>query len=222
MKIKEKIETFYTKREEKLNYISHAVGIVIAIIASVFLLRKGILAKDVWAIVAYSIYSLGMIICMSSSTLYHFVQNAKVKTQLRHLDHAAIYILIATSYSPYTLILLRDTQFWGWLLFGLVWIIAIIGIATSFGKMKKTSHLKTASYVLMGLIVIIALKPLIDTAKAKDCIDVVWWLIAGGVFYIIGAIIYSKAKREFVHGIFHIFVLFGLISHIISAYLVPL
>ncbi len=222
MKLDKIKNAFYTLREERVNYISHALGVLIAAIAGFFLIRKAILAENTWAIIAFSIYTIGMIVCMSSSTLYHFVQKEKIKSILRHLDHAAIYLLIAASYSPYTLILLRETQFWGWLLFGVVWTVAIIGISTSFGKLKKTSHWKTASYILMGLAVLIAFKPLIDTAKTQDCIGVVWWLAAGGVFYIVGAFIYSNAKREFTHAIFHVFVLFGLISHIISAFLIPL
>ena len=215
-------ENFYTKREERANYLSHAAGVILAIATTVLLLRKAIIAANMWAIVAYAIFGFGMLTCMLSSTLYHLIQEPKRKDQLRHFDHASIYLLIAASYSPFTLILLREAQFWGWLLFGLVWTIALVGIGVSFGKLKKNSHLKTTSYVLMGLVVLIAFKPLIETANQKNCIEVIWWLIAGGVFYIIGAVIYAIAKREFVHAVFHVFVLLGLMSHIISAYLIPM
>jgi hemolysin III len=215
-------ENFYTKREEHANYLSHAAGVILAIATTVLLLRKAIIAANMWAIVAYAIFGFGMLTCMLSSTLYHLIQEPKRKDQLRHFDHASIYLLIAASYSPFTLILLREAQFWGWLLFGLVWAIALVGIGVSFGKLKKNSHLKTTSYVLMGLVVLIAFKPLIETANQKNCIEVIWWLIAGGVFYIIGAVIYAIAKREFVHAVFHVFVLLGLMSHIISAYLIPM
>ncbi len=214
-------EKFYTIREERANYLSHAAGVILAIIAIVLLLRKAILADNGWAITAYAIFGFGMLACMLSSTIYHYVQEPKTKAQLRHFDHASIYLLIAASYSPFTLILLREAQFWGWLLFGLVWIIALIGIFVSFGKIKRNSHLKTASYVLMGLVVLIAFKPLIETANEKNCIEVIYWLIAGGLFYIVGAIIYATAKREFVHAVFHIFVLLGLASHVLAAYLIP-
>lgn len=215
-------ENFYTKREERANYLSHAAGVILAIATTVLLLRKAIIAANMWAIVAYAIFGFGMLTCMLSSTLYHLIQEPKRKDQLRHFDHASIYLLIAASYSPFTLILLREAQFWGWLLFGLVWTIALVGIGVSFGKLKKNSHLKTTSYVLMGLVVLIAFKPLIETANQKNCIEVIWWLIAGGVFYIIGAVIYAIAKREFVHAVFHVFVLLGLMSHIVSAYLIPM
>lgn len=215
-------EKFYTAREEKTNSLTHAAGVVMALVAAFFLLRRAILAHNGAAIVAYAIFGFGMLACMLSSTVYHFVQEPFCKARLRHFDHASIYLLIAASYSPFTLILLRDTQFWGWLLFGLVWAIAIVGMTVSFGKLKKNSHLKTASYVFMGLVVLIAFKPLIETANEKNCIEVVWWLVAGGVFYIAGAVIYATAKREFVHAVFHVFVLLGLASHIVSAYLIPL
>lgn len=215
-------DKFYTPREEKANYLTHAFGVVVAIMATFLLLRKAIFAHDAWAILAYSLFGVGMLLCMLSSTVYHFVQTPARKAQLRHFDHASIYLLIAASYSPFTLILLREAQFWGWLLFGLVWIIAVVGVIVSFGKLKKNSHLKTASYVLMGLVVLIAFKPLIEVANTKNCIDVIYWLVAGGFFYIIGAVIYATAKREFVHAIFHIFVLLGLASHILAAYLIPI
>lgn len=212
----------YTPREERANYLTHAAGVILAIAATIVLLRKAILAGDGWALAAYAIFGFGMLVCMLSSTIYHYVQEPKSKAQLRHFDHASIYLLIAASYSPFTLILLREARFWGWLLFALVWTIALVGMGVSFGKLKKNSHLKTASYVLMGLVVLIAFKPLIETGNEKNCIEVIWWLIAGGVFYIVGAVIYATAKREFVHAVFHVFVLLGLASHIVSAYLIPL
>ncbi len=215
-------QKFYTPREERANYLTHAAGVILAIAATIVLLRKAILAGDGWALAAYAIFGFGMLVCMLSSTIYHYVQEPKSKAQLRHFDHASIYLLIAASYSPFTLILLREARFWGWLLFALVWTIALVGMGVSFGKLKKNSHLKTASYVLMGLVVLIAFKPLIETANEKNCIELIWWLIAGGVFYIVGAVIYATAKREFVHAVFHVFVLFGLASHIVSAYLIPL
>lgn len=215
-------EKFYTAREEKSNYLTHAFGVLMSIAATFLLLRKAMNAGDAWAIAAYALFGFGMIACMASSAIYHFVQEPVRKARLRHFDHASIYLLIAASYSPFTLILLREEQFWGWLLFALVWIIALVGISVSFGQLKRNSHLKTASYVLMGLVVLIAFKPLIDVSNARDCIEVVYLLVGGGVFYIAGAIIYATAKREFVHTVFHLFVLLGLASHIYAAWLIPL
>lgn len=212
---------FYSQREEKANYLTHAFGVLIAIVATVVLLHRSIIANNGWAIVAYSIYGFGMLACMLSSTIYHYIQNSKLKTILRHFDHANIYVLIAASYSPLTLILLRNEGWWGWGLFILVWFFALIGIALNFGDLKANNNLKTTSYVLMGMTLFIAVKPLINIALSKHCFDVLYWVGAGGVFYIVGSFFYAFAKREFVHAIFHVFVLLGLICHIVANYLIP-
>jgi len=211
----------YSKREEKANYLTHAFGLLIAVIATVVLVRKAIVADNGWAVLAYSIYGFGMVVCMLSSTIYHYVQKPKTKAVLRHFDHGNIYVLIAASYSPLTLILLRNEGVWGWGLFTFIWLFALTGIGLNFGELRANNNLKTASYVLMGASLFIALKPLISVAIAKDCVIVLYWLGAGGVFYIAGAFFYALAKREFVHTIFHIFVLLGLVCHIVAAYLIP-
>lgn len=216
-------EKFYTIREERANYLSHGFGLLMSIMATGILINKSIITGDKWALLAYSLFGIGMIVCMTSSTIYHFVQEPLRKKKLRHFDHASIYLLIAASYSPFTMILLRkDEPLWGWLLFTLVWFIAIIGITISFRPIKRNSHLKTTSYVFMGLIVLIAFKPLIEVANDKNSIEIIYWIIAGGVFYIVGALIYATAKREFAHSVFHVFVLLGLASHIYASWLIPL
>lgn len=212
---------FYSKREEKANYLSHAFGVIMAIVGTVILISKAYAAGNKWAILAHSIFGFGMLLCMLSSTIYHYVEQPKIKTILRHFDHASIYVLIAASYSPFSLILLRQEEVWGWSLFILVWLIAIVGIGFNLRPMKKNSHLKTGSYVLMGMTIVLAIKPTIRVAVENNCLPVLYWLAAGGVFYIIGSVIYALAKREFAHSVFHIFVLLGLGSHILSAYLIP-
>lgn len=215
-------QKFYTEREEKANYLSHAVGIFIAITATIILIIKGAKVDNTWAIVAYLIFGVGMLACMLSSTLYHYVKNPTTKALLRRFDHASIYVSIASGYSPFTLILLRNEGYWGWGLFIFVWLIALIGIGFNFRKMKANNHLKTASYVLMGLVIFAAIKPSLDIAHQLHCVPVLIWILIGGIFYIVGSVIYALAKREFVHFIFHIFVLMGFISHIYAAYLIPL
>jgi hemolysin III len=212
----------YSKREEKANYLTHAFGVLMAVFATIVLINRAFVADNGWAIGAYFMFGFGMLACMLSSTIYHYVQEPKRKATLRHFDHANIYVLIASSYSPFTLILMRNEGLWGWAIFVLIWLTALVGIGFSLGKLKVNSHLKTASYVLMGMIVLIAIKPLIDVALAQDCLSVLYWLGAGGVFYIVGAVFYALAKREFIHTIFHVFVLLGLACHIVAAYLIPL
>ena len=213
---------FYTKREEKANWITHLLGIMIAIVGTYLLTAKSIVHQNIWALLAFLIFGFGMFVCMLASTLYHYVQTPKTKSLLRHFDHGSIYVLIACSYSPFTLILLRNEGIWGWGLFVLVWIIALTGIGFNFGTLKANSHLKTASYVLMGMIILIAIKPSIEVAASLGCMNVLLWLLIGGIFYIAGAVIYALAKHEFIHAVFHVFVLLGMMSHIYAAFLIPL
>ena len=213
---------FYTKREEKANWITHLLGIMIAIVGTYLLTAKSIVHQNIWALLAFLIFGFGMFVCMLASTLYHYVQTPKPKSLLRHFDHGSIYVLIACSYSPFTLILLRNEGIWGWGLFVRVWIIALTGIGFNFGTLKANSHLKTASYVLMGMIILIAIKPSIEVAASLSCMNVLLWLLIGGIFYIAGAVIYALAKHEFIHAVFHVFVLLGMMSHIYAAYLIPL
>ncbi len=211
----------YSKREEKANYLTHLFGVLIAAAATVLLIIRAVNAENEWALFAYSIFGLGMMGCMATSTLYHYTQNPERKLRLRYFDHASIYLLIASSYSPFTLILIRNEGFWGWGLFALIWLIALVGIGFNFRELKANSHIKTASYVLMGMVAFIALKPMVEAAHVQDALESLYWLGIGGVFYIVGAFFYALAKREFIHAIFHVFVLLGLISHIIAAWLIP-
>jgi hemolysin III len=212
----------YSAREEKANYMSHALGVVIAIVSTIVLLYRAVEAHNGWAVVAFCIYGFGMVVCMLSSTMYHYIQTPKTKSFLRHFDHGSIYVLIAASFSPVTLILLRTVGIWGWGLFLMVWIFALIGLGLNFGTLKANSNIKTASYVLMGLSILIAVKPLISVCIAGNCIATLYWMGAGGLFYIVGSFFYALAKHEFVHSVFHVFVLLGLISHIIATLLIPL
>lgn len=211
---------FYSKREEKANYLSHAFGVIIAIVGTAILISKAYAADNKWAILAHSIFGFGMLVCMLSSTIYHYVQQPKIKTILRHLITQVFMCLLLL------VILLFHSYCYGKRecgdgLFILVWLIAIVGIGFNLRPMKKNSHLKTGSYVLMGMTIIIAIKPTIRIAVENNCLPVLYWLAAGGVFYIIGSVIYALAKREFAHSVFHVFVLLGLGSHILSAYLIP-
>jgi len=216
------IEKFYTLREERANYLTHGLALLISITATILLLRKAIIAEDDWALFAYALFGFGMIACMGSSTIYHYVQEPVRKAKLRHYDNASIYLLIAASYSPFTLILLREEEYWGWLLFALVWVIALVGITLSFRPLRRNSHLKTISYVMMGLIVLIAFRPIIEVAGTNNSMKIVYWIVAGGICYIAGAAIYATTKKEYAHAVFHLFVLLGLASHIYAAYLIPL
>ena len=206
----------YSAKEEKANTYSHAIGVVIAVIAGVLLIQKAVVSHNAWAIVSEIVFSIFMTIMFLSSTLYHAEKDEKVKPLRRKFDHAAIYAQIAGSYTPFTLIVLRENGAWGWTLFGVIWAAAAVGISLSFLKLKNGSKFETICYVAMGWVVVIAFKPLIDSLAATNSIYVLYWLIGGGFFYTVGAVLYSFKKIQYTHAIWHLFVLGGSVCHIIA------
>ena len=150
-----------------------------------------------------------------TSTIYHAMPlRSKWKERLRHWDHAAIYWHIAGSYSPITLIALRQQGYWGWSLFCFIWLCAIAGTIVSFIKLKEHSNLETLCFVGMGLSVLVAFKPLINSVSTAAVV----WIITEGICYITGALFYSLNKRKYMHSVFHFFVLAGSVCHIIAVW----
>lgn len=208
--------TRYSAKEERANTLTHSIGIFFGIIAGTFLFQKAIASQNPWAIASFSIYIVFMILSYLTSTLYHAEKNQSRKVIRRKFDHAAIYGHIAGTYTPFTLIALRNESAWGWSLFGVIWAAAFAGIILSFMKLKNASKLETACYVAMGWVVVIAFKPLLGVLKANDSMPALYWLIGGGLFYTVGAILYSFKKIEFMHAIWHLFVLGGTVCHILA------
>lgn len=162
-----------------------------------------------------SLYLFGMLGSYVASTAYHAMSRRNPwKERLRRWDHAAIYWHIAGSYSPLTLVALREQGYWGWSLFCFVWLCAVAGTIVSFRHLKDHSNIETLCYVGMGLSVLVAFKPLIDTVSTAA----VAWIVAEGVCYITGALFYSLNKRRFMHSVFHFFVLAGSLCHIIAVW----
>jgi hemolysin III len=202
----------YSVKEEKLNVISHGLGLVLSAVAFPFLLQKSFDFDGFWQLVSFILYGLSMLILYAASTFYHAAKNPKKRRKLNILDHAAIYVLIAGSYSPFCLVGLSASL--GWYMFLLVWLFALIGIVLKLfftGRFSKTS---TAMYLLMGWQVLFFIKPLKENITASGF----QFLIAGGVFYSIGAILYSIKKMPYNHAIFHVFVLLGSLSHFLAIY----
>lgn len=206
----------YSVKEEKANTFTHALGIVFALIVGFFLIQKAIVSGNNWAIVSDVVFIIFMTLMYTSSTLYHFEKNEKIKPLRRKFDHAAIYAQIAGSYTPFTLIVLRQNGAWGWSLFGVIWAAAALGILLSFLKLKNGSKFETICYVAMGWVVVIAFKPLIDSLTETDSMSVLYWLIGGGMFYTVGAILYSFKKIEYMHATWHLFVLGGSVCHFLA------
>ena len=186
-----------TRSEEITNVLTHSVGMALGLTAIIVLIIAGIYNGSPWVMVSFSIYALSMTLSYVTSTFYHASTNAKQKCMLRRFDHAAIYLHIAGTYTPFTLITLREEGFWGWGLFFVVWIAAAVGVWLSFRKMKRNSSLKTVCYLLMGWVVIIAVKPLITVFQDTDMMAVFYWLVAGGLFYSIGTIFFFLDKYAF-------------------------
>lgn len=204
---------FYSPTEEKLNIWSHAVGIFLSIIALVLLIVKAVEQNNVWMMVSFPIFGISLIVLYLASTLYHASKHPEKRFKLKIFDHAAIYILIAGTYTPFTLVSLNGEI--GWFIFSVVWAIAFAGIILKLFFTGRFKVISTAMYVLMGWIIIFYFKEL--TANLNS--DGVFYLILGGVFYTIGAILYSIKKIKFNHAIFHFFVLAGSFSHFLSVYL---
>lgn len=210
----------YSNREEWANTLSHGAGILLGIVAGYFLLRKASVAVDPrWAVPCVIVYLAGMLSSYVSSTWYHGSRPGALKEQLRKFDHGAIYLHIAGTYTPFTLLVLRHAGGWGWGIFTFVWLSAIAGFILSFKKLKEHSNLETVCYVGMGACILVAMKPLLDQLEMAGASPAFWWLIGGGISYITGAVFYSL-RKPYMHAAFHLFCLGGSVGHIVAIWLV--
>jgi hemolysin III len=203
---------YYSPIEEKINIISHAVGFILSIIALVLLVRHATRHGDVWHIVSFSIFGASLIILYAASSFYHSAKKPELRNRLNIIDHASIYVLIAGTYTPFTLVTLKGTI--GWVIFGISWGLAITGIILKLFFTGKYNLMSTIMYVLMGWVIVFAIKPLMNNLPLAGLL----WLVAGGISYTIGAILYGIKKIKFNHAIFHMFVLMGSFCHFMSVY----
>ncbi|PKV63800.1 hemolysin III [Polaribacter sp. Hel1_33_96] len=208
----EKLNHRYSDSEEQLNVWSHGLGLITSLIAVPFLILKAFSYSDFWDISSFIIYGFSLVILYAASTFYHASKNPKTRRKLNIFDHAAIYVLIAGSYTPFCLVALDSNL--GWYMFIAVWVFALTGIILKLFFTGRFDKISTAMYLLMGWQVIIFIKPLMQSLSAEGF----QFLIAGGVFYSIGAILYSIKKMPYNHATFHVFVLLGSISHFIAIY----
>ncbi|SMF15939.1 hemolysin III [Alteromonadaceae bacterium Bs31] len=203
----------YSHLEEKTNIISHAIGFVLSLVALVLLVIHAVLHGGALSVVGFSIYGLSLMVLYAASTFYHSSKTAQVRSRLRVFDHASIYVLIAGSYTPFALVALGGS--FGWLVFGLCWGLALIGVVLKLFFTGRYKIVSTLMYIFMGWMSLFLIKPLMVVLPAKG----LSWLVAGGVAYTLGALIYSIKKIQFNHAIFHLFVLLGSFCHFISVYL---
>jgi len=167
---------------------------------------------DIWHICSFGVFGLSLIILYAASTAYHSATGPILRKRLRIVDHASIYVLIAGTYTPFTLITLYGKV--GWVIFSATWSLALIGVILKVFFTGKYDRASTIMYVLMGWIIVFAIQPLINNLHPNG----IYWLAAGGVIYTIGAILYSIKSIKYNHAIFHLFVLGGSFCHFISIY----
>ncbi len=200
----------YTPNEERANYLSHAAGIIIGLLAGFYFLSivSGTLAQwGIW------LYLFGVVSSYTASTIYHACPlHSSWRERLRKFDHAAIYWHIAGSYSPITLIGMQEDLFWGWILFTVVWSCALLGTFLSFRGLKEHSNFETGCFVAMGLTVLIAIKPVFNAIGWES----MGWIFAEGAAFITGTVFYSFKNIRYMHTVFHGFVLLGSICHIMA------
>lgn len=200
-------EKRYTLGEEIANSVTHGVGAALSVAGLSVLVTLANIYGDAWRVVSFSIYGATMILLYLASAFYHAFQNPKIKRIFRKLDHGAIFLLIAGTYTPYTLVTLRGA--WGWTIFGVIWTLAAAGVILTGFLVKKVEWLSVVLYISMGWIVLAAFKPLLDNLPFAG----IMWLLAGGLFYTVGTVAYIWEKIPFNHAIWHVFVLAGSACH---------
>lgn len=203
--------SYYSRLEEHLHSLSHGVGALLALLGS-YLLFTHTWDGDNWQRLSALLYGCSLVLLYSSSSLYHFFENPQLKFRLRQLDHAAIFILIAGTYTPFTLVSLRGH--WGIPLFSLVWAIAIAGVLLECLSGMKYKKLSLALYLGLGWIVIIAIKPMLEQLAPGALL----LLLAGGLSYSFGVIFYVWRSLYLHHFIWHLFVLGGSVLHFLAVY----
>jgi hemolysin III len=214
MNAMKKVETTipYSRMEEGLNIATHAIGFLASLIGLYFLMQRAFENGKTIHQLSFAMFGCSLVLLYAASTIYHAAKVPAFRARMRVLDHAAIYVLIAGTYTPFTLVTLSGTV--GWTLFGVTWGMAITGVILKLFFTGKYDMMSTIMYVLMGWLIIFAIKPLMNNMS----IEGLQWLFAGGAFYTLGAIFYSIRKIPFNHAIFHLFVLAGSFCHYISVY----
>jgi hemolysin III len=197
-------------KEELVNAITHGLGALLAIAALVLLVVFASIYGNVWHIVSFSIFGATLVILYFSSTLYHSFRNERVKILFRKFDHISIFLLIAGTYTPFCLAVLNG---WiGWTIFGIVWGCSLIGIVVKAFFTGQKEVLSTIMYIVMGWIIVFAIKPLYDSVSATTFA----LLICGGLSYTAGTFFFLNQKIKYNHGIWHLFVLGGSVLHFFS------
>ena len=198
--------------EEYLNAVTHGVGAILSMLGLVVLAVAAYTHGSIWHVISFSMYGFSLVLLYLASTLYHSFTGAKIKYIFKIFDHAAIYLLIAGTYTPFTLVLLHGVL--GWTIFGVIWSLACVGVVLTIFFVQRFKLLSTICYIGMGWLILVCLKPLAAVLPTAG----LGWLIAGGVFYTVGAVFYLCQRLPYNHAVWHLFVLAGSVSHFITVY----
>lgn len=203
---------YYSIKEERLNILTHAFGLLLSVVALPLLIIKSFHYDGFWKPASLVIYALSLILLYAASTFYHSAKEDSKRRKLNILDHAAIYVLIAGTYTPFTIITLDGVL--GWIIFATTWIFAMLGIILKLFFTGRFDKLSTAMYLLMGWQIVFVFKTLMKNI-APEGLDL---LIYGGIFYSVGAVFYSIKKIKYNHAIFHVFVVMGSLCHFFTVF----
>ena len=197
-------ETFV---EELANGITHGIGLALSVVGFVALVALSIIRGNGWHIAGCTTFGVTLVLLYAASTMYHSLHTPRLRRILKTLDHTAIYLLIAGTYTPFTLVNLHG--FWGWVLFALVWSFCLFGIVWKAFHAERFQIVSTLLYIAMGWLVLIAVKPLLAAVPLSGIV----WLLAGGLFYTVGVFFFALKRVPYNHAIWHVFVMGGSICH---------
>jgi hemolysin III len=205
------------RREEFWNVLTHGVGTLLSVTALVLLVVYSAINGTRLHLIASMVFGASLVLLYSASTIYHAMSRLRWKRLFRLIDHLSIYILIAGTYTPIALIGLKGA--WGWIIFTMIWIMAVIGFIFKFSPLRRSEKLSLSLYAVMGWLILIAIKPLFQNLSA----EALMFILGGGLFYTFGIYFYAKEKIPYNHAIWHLFVLGGSTMHFLGIffYIIP-
>jgi hemolysin III len=207
----------YTVGEEIAHVVTHGLGLVLSLGGLVVLVGSACLRGDAWHIAGGAVFGATLVLLYAASTLYHGIPSPRAKRVLRQIDRSAVYLLIAGTYTPFTLVNLRGS--WGWTLLGLVWGLAILGIALQVAVPRRALRISVPLYLAMGWLIVIAFEPLVRSVHSGGLV----LLVLGGLAYTVGVVFYAWRRLPYNHAVWHVFVLAGSICHFscVLGYVIP-
>ncbi|MFH1850758.1 MAG: hemolysin III family protein [Candidatus Neomarinimicrobiota bacterium] len=206
------VEIFYTLKEDIANSVTHGIGAILSFLTLIPLIIFATWSGDPWRIAGFVVFGFSLFLVYLTSSLYHGITKPRVKQVFRILDHAAIYFLIAGTYTPIILVALRNPL--GWALLGIVWVMAVAGVIHEIFFFSKMNWFSVPYYVLMGALILFAIKPLLEMVPLGMTI----WLLVGGACYIVGLIFYAWERLPYNHAIWHLFVIGGSVCHVFAVF----